>query len=298
MSLTGLLDVLGKASAYRRTTEAMASGGVHAAVAPDAAKPLVIAGLWRDLERPMLVLCPHPDDARRLLDQLEAYCGEDVPLLHFAEAEVLPYERLSVEAGTVHERIRALGALQETAGAPPLIVASVTGILQKTLPPAVLRESAHTLARGQRVAVEPMLTHWARMGYAVGSMVDHPGTVARRGGIVDIYGPGHDRPVRIDLWGDEVDSVRTFDANTQRSGEHLDAVTVLPAGETLPLIADHERIDELIRGLDFANTGTSERDRIQQRSGLLVRSANRRRQPAGRHGEVLGSDELRAPSCR
>ena len=270
MSLTGLLDVLGKASAYRRTTEAMASGGVHAAVAPDAAKPLVIAGLWRDLERPMLVLCPHPDDARRLLDQLEAYCGEDVPLLHFAEAEVLPYERLSVEAGTVHERIRALGALQETAGAPPLIVASVTGILQKTLPPAVLRESAHTLARGQRVTVEPMLTHWARMGYAVGSMVDHPGTVARRGGIVDIYGPGHDRPVRIDLWGDEVDSVRTFDANTQRSGEHLDAVTVLPAGETLPLFADHERIDELIRGLDFANTGTSERDRIQDELADLL----------------------------
>ena len=270
MSLTGLLDVLGQASAYRRTTEAVASGGVHAAVAPDAAKPLVIAGLWRDLQRPMLVLCPHPDDARRLLDQLEAYCGEDAPLLHFAEAEVLPYERLSVEAGTVHERIRALGALHRTADAPPLIVASVTGILQKTLPPAVLRDAMHTLTRGQRLAVEPMLTRWARMGYAVGSMVDHPGTVARRGGIVDVYGPGHDRPVRIDLWGDEVDSIRAFDANTQRSGEHLDAVTVLPAGETLPLLADHERIDELIRNLDFANTGTSERDRIQDELADLL----------------------------
>ncbi len=270
LSLTGLLDVLGQASAYRRTTEAMASGGVHAAVAPDAAKPLVIAGLWRDLQRPMLVLCPHPDDARRLLDQLEAYCGEDAPLLHFAEAEVLPYERLSVEAGTVHERIRALGALHRTSDAPALIVASVTGLLQKTLPPAVLRDAMHTLTRGQRLAVEPMLTRWARMGYAVGSMVDHPGTVARRGGIVDVYGPGYDRPVRIDLWGDEVDSIRAFDANTQRSGEHLDAVTVLPAGETLPLLADHERIDELIRGLDFANTGTSERDRIQDELADLL----------------------------
>ena len=270
MSLTGLLDVLGQVSAYRQTAEAMASGGGHAAVAPDAAKPLVIARLWRDLQRPLLVLCPHPDDARRLLDQLETYCGEDVPLLHFAEAEVLPYERLSVEAGTVHERIRALGALHSTADAPPLIVASVTGILQKTLPPAVLRDAAHTITRRQRLAVEPMLTHWARMGYAVGSMVDHPGTVARRGGIVDVYGPGHDRPVRIDLWGDEVDSIRTFDANTQRSGEHLESVTVLPAGETLPLFADHERIDELIRNLNFANTGTSERDRIQDELADLL----------------------------
>ena len=262
--------MLGQASTYRRTAEAVASGGVHAAVAPDAAKPLVIAGLWRDLQRPLLVLCPHPDDARRLFDQLETYCGEDVPLLHFAEAEVLPYERLSVEAGTVHERIRALGALHGTVDAPPLIVASVTGILQKTLPPAVLREAAHTITRRQRLAVEPMLTHWARMGYAVGSMVDHPGTVARRGGIVDVYGPGHDRPVRIDLWGDEVDSIRAFDANTQRSGEHLESVTVLPAGETLPLFADHERIDELIRGLNFANTGTSERDRIQDELADLL----------------------------
>ena len=270
MSLTGLFDVLGQASSYRHTVNAMGLGGVHAAVAPDAAKPLVVAGLWRDLQRPVLVLCPHPDDARRLLDQLEAYCGEDTPLLHFAEAEVLPYERLSVEAGTMHERIRALGALHGTDGPPPLIVASVTGILQKTLPPAVLREAAHTVMRGQRLAVEPMLAHWARMGYAIGPLVDHPGTAARRGGIVDVYGPGHERPVRIDLWGDEVDSVRVFDANTQRSGEHLDSVTVLPAGEALPALADHARIDELIRGLDFANTGTSERDRIQDEMADLL----------------------------
>ena len=257
----------------------MASGGVHAAVAPDAAKPLVIAGLWRDLQRPLLVLCPHPDDARRLLDQLEAYCGEDAPLLHFAEAEVLPYERLSVEAGTMHERIRALGALRGADGPPPLIVASVTGVLQKTLSPTVLRETAHTITRGQHLAVESVLTHWARMGYAVGPLVDHPGTAARRGGIVDVYGPGHDAPVRIDLWGDEVDSIRAFDANSQRSGEHMGSVTVLPASEALPSLADHARIDELVRTLDFANTGTSERDRVQDEladllSGLSLDNAS------------------------
>ncbi len=279
MSLSGLLDVLGQVSVYRRAVEAMESGGAHAAVVPDPAKPLVIAGLWRDLERPLLVLCPHPDEARRLLDQLEEYCGEDAPLLHFAEAEVLPYERLSVEAGTMQERIRALGALQGTAGRPPLIVASVTGVLQKTLSPALMRETAHTIAPGQRLAVESVLTHWARMGYTVGPLVDHPGTAARRGGIVDVYGPGHDSPVRIDLWGDEVDSIRTFDANSQRSGEHLRSVTVLPAGEVLPALADHPRIDELVRTLDFANTGTSERDRIQDEladllSGLSLDNAS------------------------
>ncbi|MDE2885390.1 MAG: transcription-repair coupling factor [Chloroflexota bacterium] len=279
MSLTGLLGPLGRASAYRRTVASMAAGGAHAVVAPDAAKPLVIAGLWRDLRRPLLVLCPHPDDARRLFDQLEAYCGEGAPLLHFAEAEVLPYERLSVEAGTMHERIRALGALRENEGPPPLIIASVTGVLQKTLPPAVLQQTAHAIVRGQRLAVESVLTQWARMGYTTSPLVDHPGTAARRGGIVDVYGPGHDSPVRIDLWGDEIDSIRAFDANSQRSGEHLDSVTMLPAGEALPALADHVRIDELVRSLDFANTGTSERDRIQDEladllSGLSLDNAS------------------------
>ena len=270
LSLTGLIGMLEQTPAYRRTAAAIASGGAHAVVAPDAAKPLVIAALRRSLNRPMLALCPHPDDARRLLDQLEAYCGDDASLLHFAEAEVLPYERLSVEAGTMYERIRALGALHRTDSAPPLIVASVTGLLQRTLSPTVLEETAHTIRRGQRLAVEPLLAHWARMGYAIGQIVDHPGTAARRGGVVDIYGPGHDAPVRIDLWGDTVDSIRSFDANSQRSGEHLESVTVLPAGETLPVLADHTRIDELVRGLDFANTGASERDRIQDELADLL----------------------------
>ena len=270
MSLTGLLDMLGRSSAYRRTADALARPGVHAATAPDAAKALVIAGLRRDLGRPTLVLCPHPDDARRLLAQLEAYCDAETPVLHFAEAEVLPYERLSVESGTVHERVRALWALGGGEGAPPVVVASVTGALQKTLSPEALREGARTIRRGDRIAVEALLIHWARMGYAVGPMVDHPGTAARRGGILDVYGAGSERPARIDLWGDEVDSIRFFDPNTQRSAESAESVTVLPAGEALPALADRNLMDELTRGLDFTNTGAGERGRVQDELADLL----------------------------
>ena len=264
------MDVLAEAPAYRRVSESIAPGENPAATAPEAAKPMVIASLWRDLQRPLLVVCPHPDDARRLVEQLEAYCDDETPLLHFAEAEVLPYERLSVEAGTVQERMRALGALRGSSGSPPLIVASVTGLLQKTISPDGLRESTRTIARGESMAVEASLQHWTQIGYRVGPLVDHPGTAARRGGIVDVYGPGHDHPVRLDLWGDEVDTIRLFDPNTQRSGEHLDAVTVLPAAEVLPALADKAHVDELVRGLDFSNTDTSERDRVQDELADLV----------------------------
>ena len=264
MSLAGLTDLLAGAPAYGRLVRLAGDARHPFASAPEAAKPLVIAGLWRDLRRPLVVLCPHPDDGRRLVEQLDAYCGGDAPILHFAEAETLPYERLSIEAGAAHDRISALGALAlPDGGAPPLIVASVTGLLQKTLDPQTLRDGAREIAVGQRFPVESMLRHWAEIGYRVGPMVDHPGTAARRGGIVDVYGPGQPQPARIDLWGDVVDSIRLFDPNSQRSGERIGALTVLPAAETLPALADHARIDELVRALDFGRTRASERDRVQ-----------------------------------
>lgn len=274
MSLTGLLDLLARSPGYRRAADALAQPGVLDATAPDAAKAPVIAALRRDLGRPTLVLCPQPDDARRLLAQLEAYCDADTPALRFAEAEILPYERLSVESGTAHERVRALWALGGGAGAPPIVVASVTGALQKTLSPQALREGTRTVHRGDRIAVEALLTHWARMGYAVGPMVDHPGTAARRGGIVDVYGAGSERPARIDLWGDEVDSIRLFDPNTQRSAEDVESVTVLPAGEALPALADSQAMDALARGLDFANVSESERGRVQDELADLLAGAS------------------------
>ena len=270
MSLAGLIDAFGWTSAHRRMLDALAQDGALEATAPDAAKPLVIAALRRELGRPVLALCPQPDDARRLLAQLEAYCEPETPILHFAEAEVLPYERLSVEAGTARERIRALWALASGEGAPPVVVASVTGLLQKTMSPEALREGAQTIRRGDRVAVEPMLTHWARMGYAVGPMVDHPGTAARRGGIIDVFGAGAERPARLDLWGDVADSIRFFDPNTQRSEEETDAVTVLPAAEALPGLVDQKAADELVRGLDFTNAGESERERVQDELAELL----------------------------
>ena len=277
MSLVGLLDSLSDVPAYREVVDALRSGERPTATLIEPAKPYVLASLWREWGAPVVVLCPHPDDARRLVEQLRAYCGDDAPVHHFAEAEILPYERLSTEAGTVNERLSALGALHATPGAgaggnslAPLIVTSVTGLMQKTLGPDLLLGTAHTVRRDQRLALEPTLEQWARMGYRIGALVEEPGTAARRGGIVDIHGPGHPEPVRIDLWGDRVDTIREFESGSQRSTEHLDAVHVLPAAEVLPALADSTGIDDAIRALDFTNTKTAERDRINEELAELM----------------------------
>ena len=277
MSLVGLIDGLASLPVFQRLREQVASGRSGlTATAVEPAKPYVLAALWHGWTGPVVVVTPHPDDARRLVGELEAYCGDDAPIYQFAESELLPYERLSVETGTVHERIASLGALHgliggraasdrapNGAGNPaPLIVASVTGLMQKTLPPDLLRRQAQTIRPDQKLSVEATLQQWARMAYRIGAVVDEPGTAARRGGIVDIFGPGHPHPARIDLWGDRIDTLRAFEPGSQRSVHNLDELVVLPAAELLPTLVDHAAVDAIIRALDFSNARTADRDRI------------------------------------
>src|SRR5690606_20246066 len=101
-------------------------------------------------------------------------------------------------------------------------------------------------------------------GYHMGPVADAPGSAARRGGILDVFSPGQAEPARLDLWGDYVDSVRLFDPASQRSGERVDHVTVLPASEVLPAFVDRDAVDRLVRGLDFSQVRTAERDRMDE----------------------------------
>jgi len=258
------------------------AGDPRTATVIEPAKAYVVSTLWQDWSAPVLLLCPHPDDARRTVSQLKAYCGDDAPIYHFAESELLPYERLSVESGTVQERIAALGAIHGLLAddRTPIIVTSVTGLMQKTISPALFKSTVHTIHRDDKIAVDETMERWARIGYHVGSLVEEPGSAARRGGIVDIFGPGNPDPVRIDLWGDRIDTIRLFETGSQRSTDHIDDLTVLPAAELLPAFADAEAFDALVRGLDYANTNAVEHDRVSNdlaelMAGLSLDSAAR-----------------------
>ena len=208
------------------------------------------------------------------MELVQAYAGDDAPVYHFAESEILPYERLSVEAGTVHERMAALGALHgftdRSTGRSPIIITSVSGVMQKTISPELMRSTAHTIKPDQKMSIDETLQQWVGMGYRVGPLVEEPGTAARRGDIIDIHGPGHSTPIRIDLWGNRVDTVRVFDSASQRSHEKIDALRVLPAGELLPGHVDHAGFESAIRSLDFSNMKTAERDRVDDDLASLL----------------------------
>ena len=233
------------------------------------AAPFSLAQVHRVFEAPILVVAPRPEDARRLYEQVLLWAGDESTVLHFPETETLPFERLVPDVDTSQHRIRTLWALTQD-GPAPMVIASAAAVAQKTIGREALEDSVQTLNPGLRVDLEEMVDSWRRMGYRVEPTVDVPGLVGRRGGIVDIYPVASEAPARIELWGDEIDSIRQFDPETQRSTDMVDSVTVIPARETLPGLVDREQLDRLLGAIDMSGCSAETRDRISGEIDMLL----------------------------
>ena len=128
--------------------------------------------------------------------------------------------------------MKLLWALQQ--GELPCLVASVEALQQRTLPPDVLKQATLELATGQQVDLNDLAAKLTAAGYSRCQQVEGPGQFALRGGILDVFSPAMDAPVRAEFWGDEVDAMGSFDPATQRRTENLDRAVLLPGAETLP----------------------------------------------------------------
>jgi transcription-repair coupling factor (superfamily II helicase) len=153
---------------------------------------------------------------------------EDVPLSRLPEREALPYEFVRSDASVAVERARALAALRGESRA--LVVASWAALSEHCAGPEV-QEAGITLTRGQFIPPGDILSTLEQAGYAVTDLSDQPGTVSRRGGLVDVFPAGAERPYRLEFFGDEIESIREVDLGTQRSIARVESV-VLPAAAT------------------------------------------------------------------
>ena len=267
MSLKGLFDALERNHAYRRLVDSLASDPrPQDTWVLEAAKPFLLAALWHGLAEPILAITARPEDARRLHGELVTYLGESESVYLLPEPEVLPFERLASDGATNHQRLLALSALEPTndLSQPPLVVASVAAVLRKTMPPEVFHACRHTLKVGQRVRVGQLLSRWVELGYRREEGVEIPGSFCLRGGILDIYSPSSSLPARIELVGDEIESIRFFNRINQRSVASVDSITVIPAGEALPALVDRDVVSQLIGNLNLTDCTTSTRDRIEE----------------------------------
>ena len=265
MSLSGLLPLLGETEQFTALLNSLRAPRAQAAViSPDPATECTVATLWRESDAPVFVLTPNPESARRLHDRLFTWLGDDAPVFHFSESEDIPFERYVPDRGASHNRLRALAAMRgEIKGVKhPLIISSVNAASQATLERSVFDSSTHTLSIRNRIKLEPLIRQWVEMGYVNEPTVEIPGTFSRRGGILDIFPVSCDRPIRIELFDDEIESIRHFDSRTQRSAGKVRSVTIPPALETLPRLADEELVQELLEKMDLIGTSEEAKRRI------------------------------------
>ena len=190
------------------------------------------AALRQESGRPLFVICPDDTAAEGMAADLRAFLGEEVVTLGLRDFSFYPAEAVSRQAE--QRRIAALFAL--SSGRARIAAASVSGLLQRTLPPDTLNKAAFTIEDGANCAIEDVEDALLRCGYQCTEQVEGAGQFARRGGILDFFSPYDREPVRVEFWGDEIDSMGHFDVDTQRRSEPIKSCVILPAAEALPAL--------------------------------------------------------------
>ncbi|MBH8581516.1 transcription-repair coupling factor [Bisbaumannia pacifica] len=176
---------------------------------------------------PLLVVTADTADAQRLEEELRFFA--EVPVLPFPDWEILPYDAFSPHQDIVSARLRTLRRLQQVERG--IVVVPVNTLMQRLPPTDYVAGRVLSLAVGQRLDREGFRETLARASYRAVETVYEPGEYALRGALIDLFPMGSDLPLRIDLFDDEIDSLRHFDPDTQRSQDKVDAVELLPAHE-------------------------------------------------------------------
>ena len=190
----------------------------------------MIAGLHAHADHPIVVICQDELAARRLQEELKAFCAVEFPLL--PSRELTLYDSAVVSRSWEQKRLRQLYDLAN--GDTTLQIMSWEAMSQRTIPPSVLQGAVFCLETGTEYSMTELTGRLTGAGYSRCAMVEGPGQFAVRGGILDVYSPAADQPVRAEFFGDELDTMGYFDPDTQRRTENVDSLIVLPVGETQP----------------------------------------------------------------
>ena len=190
----------------------------------------MIAGLCRDLGRPMVLLCQDEIAARRMQEELKNFLGDTFPIL--PGRELTMYDAAVVSRSWEQKRLRQMYDL--AMGNTPVQIMTWEAMSQRTMPRDVLLDATFTLEVGTEYHIDELIGRLTAAGYSRCGMVEGSGQFAVRGGIIDIFSPAADLPIRAEFFSDELDTMGYFDPATQRRSENIDSVTILPVGETQP----------------------------------------------------------------
>jgi transcription-repair coupling factor (superfamily II helicase) len=207
------------------------SGGLPALISglSSVHRACLAAALKERTGRPLIVICPDEAACESMARDLAAMLGGNV--ITVGGRDFTFYSAVAASRQAEQKRLQTLDALAR--GEVSAAVFSAGGLIERTLPPQTLAQAGTVLKEGGSCPIEDAEDALVRCGYTRCEQVEGPGQFARRGGILDFFSPAYDKPVRIEFWGDDIDSMGLFDTASQRRTEALESCRILPAAETL-----------------------------------------------------------------
>ncbi|HDD55598.1 MAG TPA: transcription-repair coupling factor [Chloroflexi bacterium] len=235
-----VIDLLSGQPSFTKLAEELRSGKSPGRLGlARASRVPVLSALQALLNRPILVIADKTDRALLLEDEWN-FWSAGTRLSVFSEPDPLFYEEVPWSRKTRHERLRLLAELSDLmlpdaqeGGIPPLILAPVRGLMTRTLPRRSFLKASRTIRVGSSHNLQALAAEWVRSGYQPAPIVTLPGEFARRGGILDLWPPGDRFPARLEFFGDEIEMLRRFDPENQRTIEQVEQIRITPAREFL-----------------------------------------------------------------
>jgi len=246
-----LLDQIRSLSQYQQLLKQLQVDGkqLPGLGLPRAARLPILAALHKDLSQPILLITDRADHSLSLFDELGFWI--ESPRYHFAEPNPLFYEQAAWGVTTRRERLHTLTALSayhlpfaQKPEVPPVFVTSARSLMTRTLPRRDFLKACKKLAAGQTAQPDSILRHLAAIGYQRTNTVLEPGQFSRRGGLLDLWTPAEKLPVRLDFFGDEIETLRKFDPASQRTVENLESILITPAREYIVTDTEEHYSDE------------------------------------------------------
>ena len=179
--------------------------------------------------RPVLLLANNPIHGEQLEAEVRWFTNSDVPVQHFADLETLPYDSFAPHQDILSQRLNLLSFLPKmTKG---IVIMSSQSLNQRLPPVDYITSRTLTLQVNQELAREAFVTSLTNAGYIRAPQVHNPSEYAVRGSLLDIFPMGSTAPIRIDFLGNDIDTIRYFDPDSQRSNTQIDSIKILPARE-------------------------------------------------------------------
>ena len=276
MSISNILPILERNNKFKSIVKKINSSKNFDMSLFTPAKDFFLAAFLRDQKKPYVIIAESASAANDLYERLIYYLGDDYKILIFPESDDIYYENFSKNHDIEMERIRCLSSIENyyKYNTVPIIISSLNAITDTTITREIFNNCSKLIKVNNEENLKQLVSFFISIGYDHEPVVDIPGKLSVRGGIVDIYSPNYPYPVRIEFYGDIIETIRFFDPETQRSINNTEEITIIPTREVLTSFIDMANFSNNFKKLDFSNC-IDKKPKLNQEIKNILNSKNK-----------------------